>query len=119
MTPELILIASGSEVGLVVAAAETLESRGRRVRVVSMPCVADFLAQDAAYQDAVLPPAVERRIAVEAGATGLWHRFVGPRGRVIGLDRFGESAPASALFEHFGFTPERIVEQALELLENH
>jgi len=115
--PELILMATGSEVALAVTAAAALAADGRRVRVVSMPCVAEFLAQDEAYREAVLPAAIDRRIAIEAGATGLWYRFVGSAGQVIGLDRFGESAPANELFKHFGFTPENIVAQALRLLE--
>jgi len=115
--PELILLATGSEVALAVAAANELTAAGHRVRVVSMPCVAAFLEQDEAYRESVLPGAVQRRIAVEAGVTGLWYRFVGSTGRVIGLDRFGESAPASDLFKHFGFTTENIVAQAAQLLE--
>jgi len=115
--PELILIATGSEVGLAVTAAAALAATGHRVRVVSMPCAAAFLAQDETYRESVLPAAIDRRIAIEAGVTGLWHRFVGPGGQIIGLDRFGESAPASELFKHFGFTPENIVAQALRLLE--
>ncbi len=115
--PELILIATGSEVAPAMAAAAALAGAGRRVRVVSMPCAAAFLAQDEAWRESVLPAAVDRRIAIEAGATGLWYRFVGLQGQVIGLDRFGESAPAGELFEHFGFTPENIVAQALRLLE--
>lgn len=115
--PELILIASGSEVAPAMAAAAALAGAGRRARVVSMPCADAFLAQDEAWREAVLPAAVDRRIAIEAGATGLWYRFVGLQGQVIGLDRFGESAPAGELFEHFGFTPENIVAQALRLLE--
>jgi len=115
--PELILIATGSEVDLAVTAADTLTAAGRRVRVVSMPCVAAFLAQDEAYRESVLPTAIDRRMAIEAGVTGLWYRFVGSAGQVIGLDRFGESAPAGELFKHFGFTTENIVAQALRLLE--
>ncbi len=117
--PELILIATGSEVALAMSAADTLATAGHRVRVVSMPCVAAFLAQDAAYRESVLPGAVNRRIAIEAGSTGLWYRFVGSTGQVIGLDRFGESAPAGELFKQFGFTPENIVAQALRLLEKN
>jgi len=116
--PELILIATGSEVALAMTAADALTAAGHRVRVVSMPCVAAFLAQDEAYRESVLPTAIDRRLAIEAGATGLWYRFVGLTGQVIGLDRFGESAPAGALFKQFGFTPENIVAQALRLLEN-
>jgi len=116
--PELILIATGSEVTLAVTAADALTAAGRRVRVVSMPCVAAFLAQDEAYRESVLPTAIDRRLAIEAGVTGLWYRFIGSAGQVIGLDRFGESAPAGELFKHFGFTTENIMAQALRLLEN-
>ncbi len=114
--PEAIIIATGSEVGLAVSAAAELGRRGRRVRVVSMPSVDVFEAQEAAYRDAVLPPAVRCRVVVEAGATGLWHRYAGDRGTVIGLDRFGESAPGPVLFEHFGITSERVVDAVEALL---
>ena len=117
--PELILMASGSEVALALSAAERLAAGGHRVRVVSMPCVAAFLGQDAAYRESVLPASVDRRVAIEAGATGMWHRFVGLSGTVIGLDRFGESAPAGELFKHFGFTPENVEAQALSILEKN
>jgi transketolase len=113
---EVILIATGSEVALAVEAAKALTAAGRGARVVSMPCPTLFAAQDRAWQDAVLPPAVTRRIAIEAGVTEAWHRWVGPAGRVVGLDAFGKSAPAKDLFKHFGFTPERIVKEAFELL---
>jgi transketolase len=112
---DLILIATGSEVSLAVAAAEALTARGHGVRVVSMPCPTVFAAQDAGWRESVLPAAVTRRIAIEAGVTGTWHQWVGPQGRIIGLDAFGKSAPAKDLFAHFGFTPERIVKEALEL----
>ncbi|MGD8976705.1 MAG: transketolase, partial [Gammaproteobacteria bacterium] len=102
--PDLILIASGSEVGLAVAAASEFAAEGQRVRVVSMPCTEVFDAQDASYRDQVLPPAVTRRVAIEAGASGLWWRYVGGQGAVVGVDRFGESAPAGEVFEKFGFT---------------
>jgi transketolase len=115
--PELILIATGSEVALAVTAAATLTAAGHRVRVVSMPCIAAFLAQDEVYRESVLPAAIDRRLAIEAGVTGLWYRFVGSAGQVIGLDRFGASAPAGELFKYFGFTSENIVAQALRLLE--
>jgi transketolase len=113
---DLILIATGSEVALAVAAADALTSKGHGVRVVSMPCPTLFAAQDAAWQESVLPAAVKRRIAIEAGVTETWHRWVGPAGRIVGLDTFGKSAPAKDLFQHFGFTPERIAKEALELL---
>jgi transketolase len=115
----LLLIATGSEVALAVAAAELLAGRGHGVRVVSMPSASLFARQDKAWQEAVLPPAITRRIAIEAGVTAPWHRWVGPGGRVLGLDTFGKSAPAGDLFRHFGFTPEHVVEIALELLANH
>jgi transketolase len=113
---EVILIATGSEVALAMEAAEALAAAGRGVRVVSMPCPTLFAVQDRAWQDAVLPPSVSRRIAIEAGVTEPWHRWVGPAGRIVGLDVFGKSAPAKDLFKHFGFTPERIAKEALELL---
>ena len=113
---ELILIATGSEVALAVAAADALTARGHGVRVVSMPCPTVFAAQDAAWRESVLPAALKRRIAIEMGVTETWHRWVGPAGRIIGLDVFGKSAPAKDLFQHFGFTPERVVKEALELL---
>ncbi|MFO1356488.1 MAG: transketolase [Gammaproteobacteria bacterium] len=113
--PDIILMASGSEVALAMAAAAQLAASGCRVRVVSMPCAPLFAAQDAAWQEAVLPAAVTRRIAIEAGVTDLWYRFVGPAGRVIGMHGFGESAPAKALFEHFGLTADHVVRLAREL----
>ncbi len=114
--PAVILIATGSEVALAMAAADRVERAGHAVRVVSMPCVDLFLAQDAAYRESVLPASVTCRVAIEAGSTGLWYRFVGRQGRVIGLDRFGESAPAQELFAHFGFTAEHVAQAALDLL---
>jgi transketolase len=110
--PELILIATGSEVGLAVQAAEILTGLGRAVRVVSMPSAEIFAAQDAGYRDAVLPPQVTRRVAIEAGVSAYWCPWVGARGRVIGIDRFGASAPAKDLFAHFGFTTEHVVDVA-------
>jgi transketolase len=115
-TVELILIATGSEVALAVAAADVLTARGHGVRVVSMPCPTVFAAQDAAWRESVLPVAVTRRIAIEMGVTETWHRWVGPAGRIVGLDVFGKSAPAKDLFQYFGFTPERVAKEALELL---
>jgi transketolase len=115
--PDLILIATGSEVALAMAAAEQLDAKGVASRVVSMPCASLFLEQDNNYRELVLPTAVENRVAIEAGSTHLWHRFVGPSGRVIGLDRFGASAPAGELFELFGFTPAAVTEVALEMME--
>jgi transketolase len=114
--PDCILIATGSEVALAVEAARELAGRGRRVRVVSMPCTSVFDAQDAAWRDAVLPPDVMKRVAIEAGVPDGWWRYVGARGRVIGLQRFGASAPAKDLFRHFGFTAAAVVEAAESLL---
>ncbi|MNF43470.1 Transketolase 1 [compost metagenome] len=115
--PELILIATGSEVGLAVQAADKLSEQGRRVRVVSMPSTSLFDQQDAGYKQAVLPIEVGARIAIEAAHADFWYKYVGLEGRVIGMTSFGESAPAPALFEHFGFTLENILETAAELLD--
>ena len=111
-TPEVILIATGSEVALAVDAAKVLAEKGRRVRVVSMPSTDAFDNQDAAYRESVLPIKVRARVAVEAGVTEYWRRYVGLDGRVIGINSFGESAPAPDLFKHFGFTVEKVVEAA-------
>jgi len=113
-TPDLILIATGSEVALAIEAAEQMS--GKKVRVVSMPCTNTFDAQDAAYRESVLPAAVKARVAVEAGVTGFWHSYVGLDGAVVGLDRFGESAPAGELFKEFGFTVENVVKTAESVL---
>lgn len=114
--PRLILMASGSEVALAVQAAERLQADGVAVRVVSFPSWELFARQPRAYRDLVLPPNVTARIAVEAGATLGWERWVGCDGVVLGIDRFGASAPGATLFEQFGFTPEAVVEQARRLL---
>ncbi|WP_108225102.1 transketolase [Pseudomonas sp. AIG] len=116
--PELILISTGSEVGLAVQAYDKLTEQGRKVRVVSMPCTSVFDAQDAGYKQAVLPLQVSARIAIEAAHADFWFKYVGLEGRVIGMTTYGESAPASALFEEFGFTLENILGQAEELLED-
>ena len=115
--PELIIIATGSEVALAQSAAEKLGADGVKVRVVSMPSTDVFEAQDKAYRTSVLPPDVTARIVVEAGATHTWWRYAGLAGRVIGLDRFGESAPAGELFEHFGFSTDNVVAVARDLLK--
>ena len=91
-----------------VAAAATLEAEGRRVRVISMPCVDVFEVQDDDYRESVLPSAVTARVVVEAGVSASWRGYAGPAGTVLGLDRFGESAPAGQLMELFGFTAERV-----------
>jgi transketolase len=113
--PRAIIIATGSEVALAIAAQQQLASAGIAVRVVSMPSTTVFDRQDASYRDRVLPPTLPC-IAVEAGVPDLWRKYVGRSGAVIGIDRFGESAPASALFKHFGFVPERIVDAVRTLV---
>ncbi|WP_017431397.1 transketolase [Vreelandella jeotgali] len=117
-TPELILIATGSEVGLAMDAATELENRGHAVRVVSMPSTQRFDGQGADYRESVLPAAVTRRIAIEAAHADYWYKYVGLEGRVIGMTTYGESAPAGDLFKHFGFTVDHVVEQARALLES-
>ena len=115
-TPDVLLIATGSEVALAMGAAETLAAEGIAARVVSMPSTDVFDRQDADYRASVLPSSVAKRVAVEAGVTDGWWRFVGPQGRVLGVDRFGESAPAAELFEHYGFTIDNVVAAAKEVL---
>ncbi|WP_224055260.1 transketolase [Vibrio penaeicida] len=114
--PELILIATGSEVELTIEAAAQLTAAGKKVRVVSMPSTDAFDKQDAAYRESVLPSDVTARIAVEAGIADFWYKYVGFDGRIIGMTTFGESAPAGELFKMFGFTVENVVETANELL---
>lgn len=116
--PELILIATGSEVGLAVDAFDKLSAAGRQVRVVSMPSTSVFDQQDAAYKQQVLPLEVGARIAIEAAHTDFWYKYVGLDGRIIGMQSFGESAPAPALFEEFGFTLDNVLAAAEELLED-
>jgi transketolase len=113
--PQAVIIATGSEIGIAVEAQKLLAAKGKQVRVVSMPSTDTFDAQDAAYRDSVLPKGVAR-VAVEAGVTAVWHKYVGLEGRVVGLDRFGESAPAGALFKHFGFTGENVAKTVEEIL---
>ena len=107
--PQLVLVATGSEVQLAVQAREQLAASGVRARVVSLPSLFAFKAQDVAWREAVLPAGVPR-VAVEAGATSGWREIVGLDGAVVGLDTFGESAPASVLFKHFGFTAENVAD---------
>ncbi|MEU4035039.1 transketolase [Streptomyces collinus] len=111
-TPEVIVIATGSEVQLAVAARELLEAEGIGTRVVSMPSVEWFEEQPRAYRERVLPPAVRARVAVEAGIGLTWHRFVGDAGRIVSLEHFGASADATTLFAEFGFTPENVAAAA-------
>jgi len=114
--PEVILIGSGSEVPLALEAGAALEDKGIAVRVVSMPSWELFDQQPEDYRNQVLPPGVTNRVAIEAGATQGWHRYVGSKGEVIGLDHFGASAPYKILYEKFGITAEKVVEKALSLL---
>ncbi|MCF6226339.1 MAG: transketolase [Xanthomonadales bacterium] len=107
--PAAVIIATGSEIALAMDAAAELESTGTAVRVVSMPNADLFLRQDLAWQDAVLPPKLRARVAIEAGVSDYWYRFVGDAGKIIGMDQFGASAPADVLFEAFGFTTENVV----------
>jgi transketolase len=114
--PDIILLSSGSEVHLCLGAAEALGKEGLRARVVNMASFELFDSQPEAYRDEVLPPHMEKRLAVEAGSTLCWHKYVGLRGSVLGLDRFGASAPGDVLFEKFGFTVDNVIRRAKELL---
>ncbi len=116
--PKVVIIATGSEVSVALAAKDTLNSQGIHVQLVSMPCVEWFDQQPKAYQDEVLPPNIAARVAVEAGATFGWYRFVGTKGEVVGLDHFGASASASVLFEEFGITPAAVVAAAVKSINN-
>ncbi len=114
--PDVIFIATGSEVGLAVAAAEAITAEGKNARVVSMPCAEAYEKQDAAYRESVLPISVLARVAIEAGHQDFWFKYVGLDGAVVGMSTFGESAPASDLMEHFGFTLENVVDTAKEIM---
>ena len=116
-TPDVILIATGSEVALAMDAAKELKAtKNIQVRVVSMPSTDVFLAQSSEYQAEVLPPSVTARVAIEAAATAFWHSFVGDQGKVVGVDRFGASAPIKDVYRDCGITVERIVEMAKEVI---
>ena len=115
---DLILIGTGSELQLAFAAAEALEADGIPTRVVSLPCWEPFDAQDQAYRDSVLPPAVRKRVSVEIGVSLGWERWVGDEGAIIGLDHFGASAPAGTIFEHFGFTADRVADVARRVVRD-
>ena len=114
--PEAIIIATGSEIGLAVRAAQKAAEQKRSVRVVSMPCVERFQKQDAAYRASVLPAKITKRLAIEAGVTWFWRPFVGEKGEVMGVDTYGESAPAPAVYQHFGLTLENVLEKLAALL---
>ncbi|PYF78885.1 MULTISPECIES: transketolase [Marinomonas] len=115
-TPELILIATGSEVGLAMDSAEALTAKGTKVRVVSMPSTDVFEAQDAAYKESVLPSSVTKRVAIEAAHTDYWYKYVGFEGAMVGMTTFGESAPGGDLMKHFGFTVDNVVATAEKIL---
>jgi transketolase len=115
-TPEAVIIGTGSEIGLAMDAAKVLTEKGRKVRVVSMPSTDLFDAQDEAYRESVLPAALTARVAVEAGVTDYWRKYVGLNGKVIGLDTFGESAPADQVYKHFGITAENVAKAVESLL---
>ncbi|ADE16477.1 transketolase [Nitrosococcus halophilus Nc 4] len=114
--PDVIMIATGSEVALAMEAAETLGGKGIKARVVSMPCTDVFDAQDETYREAVLPSEVRARVAVEAGVTDYWRKYVGLEGKVLGIDTFGESAPAPEVYKHFGLTAENLAKIAEGLI---
>jgi transketolase len=116
--PDIVLIGTGSELQLAFEAATALDGDGIHARVVSLPCWELFEAQDQAYRDSVLPPSVRKRVAVESGVSLGWERWVGDEGAIIGLDHFGASAPAADVFEHFGFTPERVTEIARKVVRD-
>ncbi len=112
-TPECIVLATGSEVSMALEAVKAAAAQGRRVRLVSMVCTERFDAQDAAYRESVLPAAVRARVAVEAGSTGLWWRYVGSAGRIVGIDQYGASGKAPELFRKFGITSEHVLQEIL------
>ena len=114
--PRVILIGTGSEVHVCLAARDILQGKGVPARVVSLPCWSIFEAQDRSYRGEVLPPNVKARVAVEAASPFGWERYVGDGGSVVGMTRFGASAPADVLFKEFGFTGERVAQRALSLL---
>jgi transketolase len=110
--PELLLIATGSELALAYGAAEALEADGIPTRVVSLPCWERFEAQDRAYRDTVLPPSAKKRVTIEMGISLGWERYAGDEGAIIGIDHFGASAPAGTILREFGFTVERVADVA-------
>jgi transketolase len=115
-TPDIILIGSGSELQWAMAAQEELKKEGTKARVVSMPSWELFDQQDQAYKDEVLPPAITKRVAIEAGVTLGWYKYVGLDGAVVGLDRFGASGPGDEVMKYFGFTTENVLNVARGLL---
>jgi len=116
--PDVVLIATGSEVQLAVEAQKLLADKDIAARVISMPCVEWFESQPEEYRNSVLPPSVSARVAVEAGIAQSWHKLVGDTGEIVSLEHYGESADAKTLFREFGFTPEAVVEAAERTLDN-
>ena len=114
--PDAIIIATGSEVSIATTAAQKLSAEGNKIRVVSMPSADVFDSQDESYRQYVLPPGIDKRLAIEAGVSDLWYKYVGLNGSIIGIDRYGESAPGSILFEHFGFTSDHVITELKKLL---
>lgn len=117
-TPDVILIATGSEVGLATDSATKLRDLGHKVRVVSMPCTNIFDAQSSEYQNSVLPSNVDSIIAIETAHVDFWHKYVGRTGKIIGMGSLGESAPGAVLLKHFGFTVDKVIDTALALFSN-
>jgi transketolase len=115
--PQCVVIATGSEVSIALEAVQRAQAAGRRVRLVSLPCTQLFDAQDAAYRESVLPAAVTARVAVEAGSTGLWWRYVGLAGRVIGIDHYGASGKGPEVMKKFGFTSDNVERAIHESIE--
>lgn len=115
--PDAIIIATGSEVEIAMNAATKLNAEGRSVRVVSMPSTDVFDQQDDAYKESVLPNACRKRVAIEAGVTDYWNKYIGLDGKALGVDTFGESAPAKALFEHFGLTEANLIQTVNDLIK--
>jgi transketolase len=113
--PDMIIIATGSEVELAMNTAAALEAEGKNVRVVSMPCTEVFDAQSVEYKESVLPSTCTKRMAIEAGVSDFWYKYVGLNGVILGIDKFGESAPADELFNLFGFTVDNAVALAKKL----
>jgi transketolase len=115
--PEVLLVATGSEVSIALRARERLEAEGTATRVVSLPCLEWFRAQDEAYQQQVLPPSVRARVSIEAAVPQGWREIVGEAGEIVSINHFGASASGSVLFEQFGFTPDRVVAAAHATLD--
>jgi len=115
--PQLILIGTGSEVHIVLKAAQILKEKGIAARVVSLPCWSLFDSQDEEYRDEVLPPSIIARVSIEAGTPLGWEHYVGLKGKAIGISRFGASAPGSVIYEKLGLTPQQVVDEALKLLQ--